>query len=391
MPTAVYEVGFTGWSVGLLLVAALYLAHAFRARPAGLPVAVLRRAWYSLWASCALVVLMVLFALSAEGWLAEPLLDVALALYVVCFVVMLVDASAMTKHRRVKSSLARRVGGASGAVGFGFGVALITGPALHVFRAGLLAGAISGATPLVPAAMRALFGIERLPVTQPAEDEVNPQLSPLPVDLEERAALHALLAGRLGLVAGTAVTRQAIAHWHRCLGQLQQVPLPDWPTFCSNVLVFLLWTCDDGLERTKKFDHRMPEEMIALLELLFPGNLDEQKSGLLELMRATAVSLTTTNFDRIYKEPPGAMEMLEAECIARVGVSRRSRSAGAVGAASGHATGMAVRRRQVMDGVQVNRSSTRRPRGSTSRITVRVGQVGLRRRLEWSWRNCISP
>jgi len=108
--TTVYNFGVTVWAGALLVAATVFLWHAFIARPLGLPSAVLRRAWYSLWAAGALVVLMACFAVAAQGVLAEPLIDLALASYALCFAVMLVEASAATRHRRVRSSSVSRSG-----------------------------------------------------------------------------------------------------------------------------------------------------------------------------------------------------------------------------------------------------------------------------------------
>jgi hypothetical protein len=191
----VYNGAFTLWAGALLIVSCLYLAQAFRARPAGLPSAVLRRAWYALWASAALVVLMAFFGLAAHGILAEPVIDLALALYSLFFVVMVVDASATTRHRRVKSSLGRRVLSAVGTVAFAFMLSVLMEPSLGLFRAGLLAVAVSAAIPLFPVVQRGLFGIERKAAGEngAAMSDATFQITPTPLDAHQRELLYDLL------------------------------------------------------------------------------------------------------------------------------------------------------------------------------------------------------
>lgn len=301
-------------------LARVFLAHAFRARPLGLPAAVLQRAWYVSWASGAVVVLMACFGLAAQGLLAEPLVDLAVALYALCFSVMIVEASAATKHRRVKSSVPRRVAGAIPIIGFSFGLALIIAPALGLFRTGLLAVAVAAVVPLFPTIHRALFGIDRRPrasVLSTDADvlEHNAMVEPVPMNTEQREAVYAVL---LGAQPDSELDLNVLGHWLRCLSMLKALrppPLPNAPT--KHPLQHLLFTCDDGLEKTK---WRVSEEMAVLLESLFEGDLDEQKHALVDLMRRSAVSLGETSLDWIgrKREPPSAMEMLEAECIARL-------------------------------------------------------------------------
>lgn len=320
-PTAIYSFGFVPWATVLLVTSALFLAHSFRARPAGLPGAVLRRAWYSLWASSALAVLMVFFGFSAGGWLAEPLIDLALALYGVCFVLVLVDAAATTRHRRVKSSLRRRVVGAAGAIGFAFGVALIAG--LDFFRTGLLAATIAAGIPLFPVVLRALFGIQRvhgddIETSDPVVYDGPQLVAPVPTDLSEREALLQVLVGGPSSAAGGLLDPEVLSTWHRSLSQLKSVPLPEVSNIPrSHPLVFVLFTCDDGLTNTKTYLEHMPDPMIECLERLFPGNLDDQLHALIDLMRRTASALFGSQRDAGGRRPPSAMEMTEAECAAR--------------------------------------------------------------------------
>ena len=317
--TAVYDYGVTVWAGALLIAATVFLGHAFRARPLGLPAAVLRRSWYALWASGAVVVLMACFGLAAHGVLSEPLIDLAVALYALCFAVMLVDASATTKHRRVKSSLPRRVIGAITVIGFAFGLALIVAPALSLFRLGLLSLAVAAVFPLFRAILRTLFGIDRQPPPSAFLDDAtevasNRLLVPLPTEPDQRAAVYSVL---LGLQPDILPAREVLGHWRRSLLALQTVSLPsatNAPT--KHPLMFLLFTCDDGLERTKTY--APPEDLVVLLELLFEGDLDDQKHELIDLMRRSALELDGTPLDTVGPpNAPRAMEMLEAECVAR--------------------------------------------------------------------------
>ena len=317
--TLVYNGGFAIWASALLLAACAFLAHSFRARPAGLPDAVLRRAWYSLWAAGALVVLTLFFEISARGWLAEPLIDVGLALYMLCFVVLLVEASLVTKHRRVKSSLVRRVVHASGIIIFGFAIAVITEPGIQIFRAGLLAALVAGAVPLFPVSHRGLFGWERQAAPDPAvesEPGSDWQIVAVPADGEERNALDALLVKGAAQADISSVTARTLEHWRRILPQMRAVPPPVSHNVPRHPFVRVLFASDDGLERTKNFG--VPEEMVGLLEALFPGDADEQKWAFIDLLRRTARELKNRNEDKIYKRPPSAMEMLEAESVARL-------------------------------------------------------------------------
>ena len=104
---------------------------------------------------------MACFGLAAQGLLAEPMIDLALALYGLWFAVMVVEASAATRHRRVKSSLTRRIVGAAVVIGFTFALALMIEPALGFIRTGVLAVAVAALVPLFPTIHRALYGIER--------------------------------------------------------------------------------------------------------------------------------------------------------------------------------------------------------------------------------------
>lgn len=318
--TPVYNFGFTVWAGIVLAAAALFLAHSFRARPRGLPSAVLRRAWYSLWASAALVILMACFGFAAQGVLAEPIIDVALSLYGLVFAVMLVDASAATRHRRVKSSLPRRTVGATLIVTFTFGVAIIVEPHLGFFRCGLLGLAVATVVPLFPVIHRALYGIERAPVTpeflrvSPSPDSVA--AVPVPIDDAMRQGVYDAMFGNK--TASPEPPVEVIAQWQRGLIALRDMELPDGTNVpAKHTLQLLLFTCDDGHERSKRFTP--PEQMVVLLEQLFEGNLDEQKFQMIDLMRRGANVLASTKFDsHIHDRHPSAMEMLEAECIARL-------------------------------------------------------------------------
>lgn len=320
MTTDVYNFGVTVWAGALLITAFLFLVHSFRARPRGLPGAVLRRAWYSLWASAALVVLMACFGLAAQGLLAEPLIDLALALYALCFVVMLVDASATTKRRGVKSSLRRRVASASGTIGFAFGLAVLIGPRLQPFRTGVLAAGVAAAIPLFPVIHRGLFGIERQVKADHEEDEgrggASYQIVPLPLDGAERAALYALLLSGSKAAGNPSIDPKILRRWRRGLKGLMAIPPPQARNTPQHPIVFLMFTSDDGLGRTKKWS--APDETIALLEALFPGDLDEQRWELIDMLRRTAFELTREDDDIIYSGPPSAMECLEAEAVARL-------------------------------------------------------------------------
>lgn len=191
--TSVYNFGVTVWAGVLLAAATAFLGHSFYTRPLGLPSAVLRRAWYSLWAATAVVLMMVGFGLAAQGLLAEPMIDLALALYGLWFAVMVVEASAATRHRRVKSSLTRRIVGATAVIGFTFVFAVQVEPPLGFFRTGVLTAAIAALVPLVPTILRALFGIDRLPAAsvtpQVAEVlESNLLVAPIPTEPAQREA-----------------------------------------------------------------------------------------------------------------------------------------------------------------------------------------------------------
>ncbi len=198
-PVSSWYIAFLLWAASVLIVAWLYLLQAFRARPGGLPHAELRRAWYAVWTSAALAVLVGLYLLADQGVLSELVLDFVLALYALFFVLMLVDASAAARHRRVKSSLARRATAASCVIIFALAVTSVLH--LSTIRAGMLALCIAVVVPLVPVAVRALYGIERLPPEPtPEVDPLDPQhfVEPLLADPESRAILRSVLVrGRI--------------------------------------------------------------------------------------------------------------------------------------------------------------------------------------------------
>jgi len=101
------------------------------------------------------------------------------------------------------------------------------------------------------------------------------------------------------------------------LSSLRRVRLPEGRNVPnSHTLVYLLFTCDDGLRGTKTW--KLTDEMTVLLERLFPDDLDEQKHALIDLMRITARSLTAPNKDVLIGTAPSGMEMVEAECVARL-------------------------------------------------------------------------
>ena len=105
--------------------------------------------------------------------------------------------------------------------------------------------------------------------------------------------------------------------WRASLAAMREARLPDAPNVPkSHPLMFLLVTSDDGLENTKKWN--VTEDLAALLERLFPGDLDDQRHHLLDLMRRTALYLQDRQQDVVFPSAPSAMEMLEAECIARL-------------------------------------------------------------------------
>jgi hypothetical protein len=107
--------------------------------------------------------------------------------------------------------------------------------------------------------------------------------------------------------------------WQRELAGLRNVPAPNMPNVPKHPIVFLMWTCDDGLERTKT-GYKVPEAMLPHLEALFPGDLDEQKWAYIDLLRRTGANLIYHQADVLAAAPnaPSAMEWLEAEAIARL-------------------------------------------------------------------------
>jgi len=223
-PVVPFFAAFVCWAGVLLVAAFLFLVHSFRARPAGLPQPVLRRAWYSLWAAGALAVLMLLVGAAGLGWLSEPLVDDVIAFYVLGFVLMLVEASAATRDRHFRSSLRRRTIGAVETIGFAVGIALISG--LPEFRARLLAATVAGGIPLAQPTFRSLFGIDRQArgeVDAKSLDSVQ-KLEPLVLSVDERLALNGLL---LEEPATTALPEAAtLGRWKDCLTALAEAPLP---------------------------------------------------------------------------------------------------------------------------------------------------------------------
>jgi hypothetical protein len=173
-PLSAWYVSFFAWAGALVVAAWLYLLQAFRARPSGLSYAEVRRAWYAVWTSGALVLLMGLFVLAGLGVLSEQILDLVLALYALFFVLMIVDASATARHRKVKSSLRRRIVAALCTIALAFALATILDTSL--IRTGVLAACLAAVIPLVPMALRALYGIERIPAQR--RSEVSPTLDP---------------------------------------------------------------------------------------------------------------------------------------------------------------------------------------------------------------------
>lgn len=118
----------------------------------------------------------------------------------------------------------------------------------------------------------------------------------------------------------TALPYEELLQWRNCLERFGRVELPNGHNLPNKYpLQFLLFTCDDGLERTKSWAKRTPDEMIGLLELMFPGDLDEQKHALIDLMRRTARPSIWSAADIVRgQQAPTAMEWLETECIARL-------------------------------------------------------------------------
>jgi hypothetical protein len=120
-------------------------------------------------------------------------------------------------------------------------------------------------------------------------------------------------------VTATTLPPQELEQWRDCLTEFASVRLPQGKNIPNrHTLQFVLFTVNDGLEHTKTWP--IPQEMLRLLERMFPGNLDHQKAALIEAMRQTALTLRGTNLDR-RRSPrgPTAMECLEAACIARLG------------------------------------------------------------------------
>lgn len=110
-----------------------------------------------------------------------------------------------------------------------------------------------------------------------------------------------------------------LAEFRDCLQRFASLPssgVPNVPDSHPGTLV--IFSCNDGLERTKNFQKYMSDDMKALLERMFPGNLDEQKFALLDLFRETAHSLVSHKLDTPGGRGavPSAMEWLEVECIA---------------------------------------------------------------------------
>jgi hypothetical protein len=204
------------------------------------------------------------------------------------------------------------------------GFSLVSVAALHrpPFSAAVLAGCIAGLIPLMPAILRALYGIERQPPIAPEElldaditdDQAVGALFSAPA---ERAALTELLTTGVLSEPVVELDEPRLTMYFAALSRLRNVPLPPGRNVPnSHPLVYLLFTCDDGLKGTKKW--KLTEDLAVLLERLFPGDLDEQKHRLIDLIRITARSLTHTKKDVMIGTPPSAMEMLEAECVARL-------------------------------------------------------------------------
>jgi hypothetical protein len=315
-PVSVWYVAFFLWAGAVAVTAMVYLMHAFRARPAGLPHAELRRAWYAAWAAPALVLVLGLFVAAGRGLLSEPVLDFALALYALVLVLMIVDASATTRHRRVKSSVPRRVVGA--AIVIGFSIVAVLALQRPPFAAAVLAGCIAGLVTLMPTTLRALYGIVRLPpIEVDAVIDGDHAVPALFSAAPERAALNELLAVGSDSDSNAELDKAQLAMFFAGLSSLRRVRLPEGRNVPnSHTLVYLLFTCDDGLRGTKTW--KLTDEMTVLLERLFPDDLDEQKHALIDLMRITARSLTATNKDVLIGTAPSGMEMVEAECVARL-------------------------------------------------------------------------
>jgi hypothetical protein len=115
------------------------------------------------------------------------------------------------------------------------------------------------------------------------------------------------------------IESEVMRHWHQALRALREVPIPNIPNAPKHPFVFLMWTCDDGLERTKGGGYKVPEAMLPHLEALFPGDLDDQKWAFIDLLRRTALALMDSPVNELGKKgAPSAMEWLEAEAIARL-------------------------------------------------------------------------
>jgi hypothetical protein len=195
-PVTAWYVAFFVWGAALAITAWVYLEHAFRARPGGVPYAELRRAWCSVWAAGAITVGMALFVLSTRGWLCEPIVELAIGLYSLAFVLVIADAAATIRHRRIKTSFARRTFGALGTILFAVALPLVLG--LSPVRAGLLAAFVAAIIPLTPTILRSLYGIERMPsavrLRRVGDDE--DLLEPLLEDPQQQRLLVELLAKR---------------------------------------------------------------------------------------------------------------------------------------------------------------------------------------------------
>ena len=99
-PTAVYYL-VAGWAVSLFILAWVVLLASYRARPGGLRLEEDNRAWFYSRASAVVIVLYGMLAAGDTKIWAEPLLDLALALYAAGFVFLLAQANAAARSPRL--------------------------------------------------------------------------------------------------------------------------------------------------------------------------------------------------------------------------------------------------------------------------------------------------
>lgn len=318
---------YAAWVLLVLVLASLRLTTAYFRREPGPPSAE-RRAWYFARASVAVVLMVALLGLSSLGLLAAPLIDLALAIYALVFVLLVLDANAEPHQRVVRLSLPRRIVASVFVISVAIGLPAILD--LVPFRAGLLAAALGGGLPLLRPLWTGLYGAPRVRIHHERgqrPDSWSP--AALPVDDEDRESLFSLLAAAEGSsdVAPRPIPMTVLLECRARLELLDRSiedawhgPAPKQPV--KHPIRKLV--ASKGAPEMKGAPGRpraLPKHLRLFIET-FPalvGDNDARRTLIVELLRDTAENLLGSEDDpRFPTDPQFAMSTLVAECVLRL-------------------------------------------------------------------------